>query len=168
MGLRLGRTITSLMGTARVTVFVSLFGITWAHAQEQSQLKPQMAEDVFKNVQLLRGIPVSEFLETMGFFSASLNMNCVDCHAEEAAGDWARYANDTEKKQTARKMIFMMRAINQANFGGKRVVTCYSCHRNQQSYRHSEFRRALWHTASSGSGGNPGSCQRSLRRSAFG
>jgi photosynthetic reaction center cytochrome c subunit len=73
---------------------------------------------------------VNEFLETMGFFSASLNMNCVDCHAEEAGGDWARYADDTEKKQTTRKMILMMRGINQSYFGGKRIITCYSCHRN--------------------------------------
>ena len=115
-------------------VLVSLLLATFAQAQrEPPQQKQQMAEDVFKNVQLLRGIPVNEFLETMGFFSASLNMNCVDCHAEEAGGDWARYADDTEKKQITRKMILMMRGINQAYFGGKRVVTCYSCHRNNNS-----------------------------------
>ena len=33
-------------------------------------------------------------------------------------------------KQTARKMVLMVRVINQANFGGKPEVTCYSCHRN--------------------------------------
>jgi hypothetical protein len=27
-----------------------------------------MAEDVFKNVQVLKGIPVNQFMETMGFF----------------------------------------------------------------------------------------------------
>ena len=133
MSLRVRRTIAGLMGTAMVTVLLSLLGITLAQAQGEPQQKPQMAEDVFKNVQLLRGIPVNEFLETMGFFSASLNMNCVDCHAEEAGGDWARYADDTEKKQITRKMILMMRGINQAYFGGKRVVTCYSCHRNGDS-----------------------------------
>ena len=101
-----------------------------AKAQAEPQEKPQMAEEVFKNVQLLRGIPVNQFIETMGFFSASLNMNCVDCHAEEAGGDWARYADDTDKKQITRKMILMMRGINSSYFGGKRVVTCYSCHRN--------------------------------------
>jgi Photosynthetic reaction centre cytochrome C subunit len=124
MRLRVQSTIAGLMATA----LVSLLGITLA--QGEPQQKPQMAEEVFKNVQLLRGIPVNEFLETMGFFSASLNMNCVDCHAEEAGGDWARYADDTEKKQITRTMILMMRGINQSYFGGKRIVTCYSCHRN--------------------------------------
>src|SRR5579859_1878640 len=93
-------------------LLVCFSGVPSVKAQSEPQQKPQMAEDVFKNVQLLRGISVNEFLETMGFFSASLNMNCVDCHAEEAGGDWARYADDTEKKQTTRKMILMMRGID--------------------------------------------------------
>lgn len=118
------------MRIAMLGALVCFLAAPSAHGQSAPQEKPQMAEDVFKNVQLLRGIPVNEFLETMGFFSASLNMNCVDCHAEEAAGDFARYADDTEKKQITRKMILMMRGINQSYFGGKRVVTCYSCHRN--------------------------------------
>jgi outer membrane lipoprotein-sorting protein len=112
---------------------ICLSATVLVEAQGKAEEKPQMAEDVFKNVQLLRGIPVNEFLETMGFFSASLNMNCVDCHAEEAGGDWARYADDTEKKQITRRMILMMRGINQTYFGGKRIVTCYSCHRNGNS-----------------------------------
>ena len=95
-------------------------------AQEQ---KPQMAEDVFTNVQLLRGIPVKEFMGTMGFFSAATGMNCTQCHVEESGGSWARYADDTALKQTARRMIVMMNAINRTYFGGRRVVTCYSCHR---------------------------------------
>ena len=45
---------------------------------------PPMAEQVFKNVQVLKGIPVNEFMGTMGIFSAALGMSCEDCHA---AGD---------------------------------------------------------------------------------
>jgi hypothetical protein len=122
--------ITVPISVRLLILLVCFLVVTSVKAQSEPQQKPQMAEDVFKNVQLLRGISVNEFLETMGFFSASLNMNCVDCHAEEAGGDWARYADDTEKKQTTRKMILMMRGINQSYFGGKRIVTCYSCHRN--------------------------------------
>ncbi len=32
-------------------------------------------------------------------------------------------------KETARRMIGMMNAINKTYFGGKREITCYSCHR---------------------------------------
>ena len=52
--------------------------------------KPLMSEDAFKNIQVLRGIPVKEFMETMGFFAASLSLNCTDCHGEESAGDWSK------------------------------------------------------------------------------
>jgi outer membrane lipoprotein-sorting protein len=90
--------------------------------------KPLMAEDVFKNIQVLKGIPVKEFMNTMGFFSAATNLNCIDCHSPESES-LEGYAIDTPRKQTARRMIRMVNAINEANFGGRRSVTCYTCHR---------------------------------------
>ena len=84
-----------------------------------------MSEDAFKNIQVLRGIPVNEFMGTMGFFSASLSMNCIDCHVTESAGNWDRYADDTPLKQTARRMVLMENLINRADFGAMRKVTCY-------------------------------------------
>jgi hypothetical protein len=88
-----------------------------------------MAEEVFGNVQVLTGIPVDEFMATMGFFSASLGLNCTDCHVDESAGSWERYADDNALKQTARRMMRMVSAINNDNFGGRQVVTCNTCHR---------------------------------------
>jgi hypothetical protein len=88
-----------------------------------------MAEDVFKNVQVLKGIPVNEFMETMGFFAASLGYNCTDCHVQAALANWAKYAEDIPAKRRARGMILMVNAFNKTNFGGRRVLTCYSCHR---------------------------------------
>jgi hypothetical protein len=97
-------------------------------ARPGTEQKPLMAEDVFKNVQLLKGISVKEFMDTMGFFSAATGMNCVDCHSAE--GDsLAGYAVDTPLKQTARKMILMVNMLNKGTFGGQRKVTCYTCHR---------------------------------------
>jgi photosynthetic reaction center cytochrome c subunit len=110
-----------------------LIAITRAGSQAETEQKTLLAEDVFKNVQVLRGITVGEFMGTMGFFSASLGMNCIDCHTAESVGDWARFADDTPRKQTARKMILMVKSINQVNFGAARKVTCYSCHRGGDS-----------------------------------
>jgi len=93
------------------------------------QAKPPMAEDVFKNVQILRGIPVDEFMTTMGFFSAALGLNCTDCHVDESGGSWDRYADDNDLKRTSRRMMLMVQNINRANFGGRQVVTCNTCHR---------------------------------------
>jgi hypothetical protein len=114
-------------------VMTCLLGTTLAHGQanaaDQSADKPLLSEQAFKNVQVLRGIPVKEFMETMGFFAASLSMTCSDCHSEASGSNWANYADDTPLKQRTRQMLLMVNAINATNFGGKRSVTCYTCHR---------------------------------------
>src|SRR5437879_884624 len=96
-------------------------------AQQPPAHKELMAEDVYKNIQVLRGIPENQFLATMGFFSASIGESCEFCHDDESS--WAGYAKDNAHKQTARKMVLMMNAINKSYFGGSRKLTCYSCHR---------------------------------------
>jgi photosynthetic reaction center cytochrome c subunit len=116
------------------TMVLCLLGISSAlgQAAKPADQKPQMSEEAFKNIQVLRGIPVNEFMGTMGFFAASLGLNCTDCHTEESAGNWAKYADDTPLKNTARRMVIMMNAINRADFGATRLVTCYTCHRGVQ------------------------------------
>lgn len=103
--------------------------------QPDQATKPLMAEQVFKNVQVLRGIPVDEFMATMGFIAASLSLNCLDCHTQDSGRDPAKYADDTPIKQTARKMLLMVKQINAQNFGGVRTVTCYTCHRSDVAPR---------------------------------
>jgi hypothetical protein len=94
-----------------------------------SESKPELVEQVFKNVQLLRGVPVEEFMETMGFFAASTGLNCSDCHTEESGSNWAKYADDTPLKNRTRMMILMVQMINRTSFSGQRMVTCWTCHR---------------------------------------
>ena len=106
---------------------VCLLCVTLAYAQAAPQEKPLMADDIFKNIQVLRGLTVDQFMGTMGFIAAALSMNCSECHH---TGSAEKYADDTPMKQTARKMILMVNGLNKANFGGKRMVTCYSCHRS--------------------------------------
>ena len=98
-------------------------------AQTQPSERPQLAEEVFKNVQILKGIPVDQFMGTMGIFSASTGLNCTDCHLDESGGDWAKYADDNARKQMSRRMMQMVNTINQTNFAGRQVVTCFTCHR---------------------------------------
>jgi hypothetical protein len=117
------RTILCAVGTAAV---ILLAAAPLLSGQEQ---KPLLAEDVFKNVQVLKGIPVDEFMATMGIFSAALGISCENCHAANDS-KWENYAGDnTEKKKTARRMVAMMSTINKSFFGGRQVVTCFSCHR---------------------------------------
>src|SRR5262245_27484742 len=113
---------------------IALWLLSSAPAAGQAAPATQrMSEQAFKNITVLKGIPVDEFMATMGFISASTNYNCFDCHVEpKLEGDWGPYAQDTPRKETARRMIQMVQSINQTNFKGVRVVTCYTCHRNLQ------------------------------------
>ena len=102
-------------------------------AGQAATARQLMSEQAFKNVTVLKGIPVDEFMNTMGFIAAATNYNCTDCHVEpKVEGDWSVYAQETPRKATARRMILMVQNINRTNFGGARVVTCYTCHRNLQ------------------------------------
>ena len=76
-----------------------------------------MSDELFKNVQVLKGIPVDEFLDTMGMFAAATGLNCTDCHIPESGGSWARYADDNQLKRTTRGMVAMVNGINKSYFG---------------------------------------------------
>ena len=82
------------------------------------------AEEQFKNIQVLKGVPAEQIFPTMQFITASLGVECDFCHVQGAFEK-----DDKKTKQTARKMMEMMFAINKDNFEGHREVTCYSCHR---------------------------------------
>ena len=112
---------------AAATVLAACF--TVGLSGRQAPPAPPMAEQVFKNVQVLKGIPVDEFMLTMGFYATATGLNCTDCHVEESGGSWARYADDNALKMQTRRMQVMMNTINRTNFGGRQVVTCDTCHR---------------------------------------
>ena len=85
---------------------------------------PKLAEEEYKNIQALKGIPAEQVIPSMQFIAASLGVECEYCHVAHA-----NEKDDKKPKVTARKMINMMMAINRENFDGHREVTCYSCHR---------------------------------------
>ena len=89
-----------------------------------------MSDQIFKNVQVLKGIPIDDFMGTMGIMSAALSFCCNECHTG-AGTDKVVWESDTPRKVTARRMVTMVATINQANFGGRQVVTCWTCHRGR-------------------------------------
>jgi hypothetical protein len=91
--------------------------------------RPQMSDQAFRNVQVLKGIPVDEFMGTMGLFSAALSYCCGDCHTG-AGTDNPKWEDDPPRKKRARQMIEMVKNINKTNFpGAQPAVTCWTCHR---------------------------------------
>src|SRR5437773_3865257 len=103
-------------------------GMALAQGQAAAAARPQMSEEAFKNIQVLKGIPVDEFMGTMGLFSAALSVCCGDCHVGAGSTN-PHWDADPPRKQVARKMIQMVNAINRDNFGGVKIVTCWTCHR---------------------------------------
>jgi photosynthetic reaction center cytochrome c subunit len=100
---------------------------------QNAQQAPVMAGDVFKSVTALKGIPVDTFFESMGMFASSMGNDCTFCHVKEAYFDRAKFAEPTPKIVRARGMIAMMNTINQNYFRGEARVTCFTCHRGNNS-----------------------------------
>jgi photosynthetic reaction center cytochrome c subunit len=94
----------------------------------QSPAPAKLAEQQFKNIKVLNGIPAEQVIPAMQFISASLGVECEFCHVRQERG-MAFEKDDKKPKIAARSMIQMMNTINKDNFEGKREVTCYSCHR---------------------------------------
>jgi photosynthetic reaction center cytochrome c subunit len=82
------------------------------------------AEQVYKNIQVMKGVPASRLMPAMNRLTQFLGVDCAHCHVPDALDK-----DDKPAKQTARKMFEMVRTIN-ATLGSNRV-TCYTCHRGQ-------------------------------------
>jgi hypothetical protein len=121
---------SSLLCVAAIAGLISV-AFVFAQGQPQAGTRPQMSEEAFKNIQVLKGIPVDEFMGTMGLFSAAMSVCCGDCH-EGAGGSNPKWEADPPRKQVARRMVQMVNTINRDNFGGRQVVTCWTCHRGSQ------------------------------------
>src|SRR5437867_997406 len=121
------------------TITVLLLGLAMAAGQagpgqvapgrSGSEQNSQLSDTVFKNVKVLKGIPVDEFMDTMGMFASSLGYDCSSCHSPEIRTNREAFAVETPLVQRARGMITMMNAINRNYFRGEPRVSCFTCHR---------------------------------------
>jgi hypothetical protein len=83
------------------------------------------AEELYKNIQVLKGTPGLQLQTTMALFAQSLGVSCAYCHVPD---EFDR--DDRPAKLTARKMIRMLHAVND-NFNGTQPVSCWTCHRGK-------------------------------------
>jgi Photosynthetic reaction centre cytochrome C subunit len=110
--------------TFSAAVAVAFCAVTLSAQQPVPSPTVKTAEQVYKNIQVLQGTPVDQFLPEMRLFGAGLGVDCNFCHLEED-----RSKDDKESKRMARAMISMVREINKNSFAGQLAVTCYTCHR---------------------------------------
>ena len=92
----------------------------------ESQEKEKTAEQVYRNIQVFKGLPASQLLGAMNFMAGSLGVSCNHCHVPNQFSK-----DDKPAKQIARQHVQMMRSINETNFEGNRIVNCVTCHGRQ-------------------------------------
>jgi len=82
------------------------------------------AEQVFKNIQVLKGTPAGRIGQAMVFASRSLGVSCSHCHDEKAL-----HAEKPEKN-TARRMFAMVAKSKETIYANERNtrMNCSACH----------------------------------------
>lgn len=121
------------LGWKRIGGLLILTFVAGALAHGQGGPAPtegKTAEQVYKNIQVLKGTPADELVQSMHLLRGAMGVGCEFCHDERD-----RSADTVPAKATARKMMQMMNDINKNSFGGKQVVTCYTCHQGRPEPR---------------------------------
>ena len=127
----------ALLGKRAVASQAGTFNQEQAVAQLKAEIagkENQPAEQVFKNIQILKGMPAARVLAVMQVgYSKSLGVDCTHCHV---AGQWEK--EDKPTKQITRDMSAMAKAINTEYLkkiknltNPNPVVNCTTCHRGQ-------------------------------------
>ncbi len=111
----------TLILTGKFVVMAGLMFTAALFAPAQ-QAPVRTAAQQYKNIQVLKDVPATEFIASMRFLSTALGVECEFCHV-------GTRSEDSPNKVKARQMMLMMAEINNKNFGGQQVVTCHTCHK---------------------------------------
>jgi photosynthetic reaction center cytochrome c subunit len=95
-----------------------------APAPTLADMKGKTAEQFYKKIEVLKGVPAEEVHPAMEYITTALGVGCGYCHV---IGHFDQ--DDKREKHVARSMMAMTMAMNSTVFDGKREVTCYTCHR---------------------------------------
>jgi hypothetical protein len=116
------------------TVFIFIFlvfGRVPAYETEAQTAPEKTVGQTHPNVKLLKDLPESQLFITMNFMRASLGVSCAYCHVNSGGDKWEWAKDDKPTKMTALKHIQMTMDMNKANFEGRPVITCNTCHQGQ-------------------------------------
>ena len=121
-----GKSKPAVLATTASALMLAL-AIGWVESRSAAAQAPgQKAEEFYKNIQVLKGIQADLMQPTMQLMEIALGVHCVYCHDDNAQ----RRDLDTKPvKAVARRMLQMVADINRTQFGGRNVVTCFTCHR---------------------------------------
>lgn len=86
----------------------------------------ELAEQVFKNIEILKGKKASRLPGMMSALTGLLGVNCTHCHVKDK---WD--SEEKPAKQTTRRHFEMQAQMNKEFFAGRNAITCWTCHRGQ-------------------------------------
>jgi len=122
------RTFVLAAAVVATCLLIEIGAAAQASPPQAAPEKVPLSDEVFKSIQILKGIPVDTFFETMGMFASAMGNDCTFCHVKEAYFDKTAFAQVTPKMQRARQMLTMMSELNERYFAGRTRVTCFTCH----------------------------------------
>lgn len=123
------------------TTFAAVVSATLAVAAAQAPSEPAAALRR-PNLLVLTTAPESQLFPMMNAIGDSLGVRCDYCHVRVSpdptktwslAGGWVWDRDDKPTKRVAREMMRMVLDFNTRQFGGRMVVTCYTCHRGSRA-----------------------------------
>jgi photosynthetic reaction center cytochrome c subunit len=129
------RNVSGKLGILALTIAALGMGATSLRAQAPppgppapaptaADMKGKTADQYYKKIEALKGIPADQVHPAMEYITTALGVGCGYCHV---VGHFDQ--DDKREKHVARSMIQMTMALNETVFDGKREVTCFTCHR---------------------------------------
>jgi hypothetical protein len=115
-----------LLSIAAVFTAAIIWSAPLARAQQRGQELPPL-----ENIQILKGMTPQQVRAEMNKIRDSLGVRCRHCHVV-GANDVTNYIpDDKPEKAMARKMMLMVRALNEQEpfKSSNRKVDCFTCHR---------------------------------------
>ena len=137
----------SLRSTFILSLVLFINTVQFVYAQEKSQddaskyiseletmiagKEEEPSENVFKNIQVMKGIPAGRLLKIMQRgFTKALGVDCMHCHNPQ---NWA--SDEKDKKETARKMWTftdkIKKELPEVTNKKRSTVNCNTCHRGE-------------------------------------
>src|SRR5437762_2899300 len=62
---------------------------------------PIVTENLFRNIQVLKGIPIDTFFDVMGMFASSMGEDCTFCHSKDAVFRHEAFGDETPRIRQA-------------------------------------------------------------------
>jgi photosynthetic reaction center cytochrome c subunit len=131
------RDVSGMLGILAITIVALGMNAPSLHAQApaagppppapaplMADMKGKTADQFYKKIEVLKGVPAEEVHPAMEYITTALGVGCGYCHV---IGHFDQ--EDKREKHVARSMMAMTMAMNNTVFDGKREVTCYTCHR---------------------------------------